>query len=479
MSNKKRIARFIDKKAAVFTALNDRVWEYAEIRFGLKKSADAICAALEGEGFTIERGVAGMAHAFIATWGTGAPVIGILGEYDALPGLSQQAGLPEKKSVTDERGNGHGCGHSALGAGSAAAAAGIKDYLQEQGLPGTVKYYGCPAEESGSGKAYLARAGAFSGLDAALTWHPMMENSVWTMSSLANYQIFFSFKGVSAHAAAAPENGRSALDAAELMSVGVNYLREHIIPEARVHYAYTDAGGGLPNVVQASSELLYFIRAPKPAQVQGIFERVCDIAKGAALMTGTAMSLRWDSAAANYLVNNTLGRAMHANMSALGPLTWTESELAFARSFQDTLAESARTAIPATVARYFPGASATEIEAMAAKPILDDIVPYQETDQVLAGSTDVGDASWHTPTVQGFIACYPQGTVPHSWQLTACGQSSLVHKGLIHAAKIIAFTAADILENPQLVAEAKAEHERRLAGKRYRCPIPPEVNPEE
>jgi aminobenzoyl-glutamate utilization protein B len=478
MSHKNRIVDLIDKKAAVFTALNDRIWEFAEIRFGLKNSADAICAALEGEGFAIKRGVAGMAHAFIATWGKGAPEIGLLGEYDALPNLSQQAGLAQKMPRS-AGGNGHGCGHSALGAGSAAAAVGIKDYLQEQGLAGTVKYFGCPAEESGSGKAYLARAGAFDSLDAALTWHPMMENSVWTLSSLANYQIFFRFQGVSAHAAAAPENGRSALDAAELMSVGVNYLREHVIQEARIHYAYTDVGGGLPNVVQPSSELLYFIRAPKPAQVQSIFERVCDVAKGAALMTGTSLSIRWDSAAANYLVNDTLGRAMHANMSALGPVEWSESELALARSFQATLDEATRNNISATVARYFPAATRAEIEAMAAKPILDDVVPYRETDRVLPGSTDVGDVSWQTPTVQAFTACYPQGTVSHSWQLTACGQSPLVHKGLLQAAKIIALTAADLLENPRLVAEAKAEHQRRLAGESYRCPIPAEVKPEE
>lgn len=476
--SKQRIAELIDKKVAVFTALNDKIWEYAEIRFGLKQSADALCAALEGEGFCIERGVAGMAHAFIATWGMGAPAIGILGEYDALPGLSQHAGVLEKKPVS-VGGNGHGCGHSALGAGSAAAAVGIKDYLQEKGLAGTVKYYGCPAEESGSGKAYLARAGLFTGLDAALTWHPMMENLVWAMSSLANYQIFFSFKGRSAHAAAAPENGRSALDAAELMSVGVNYLREHIIEEARVHYAYTDVGGGMPNVVQATSELLYFIRAPKLSQVQSIFERVVDIAKGAALMTGTTMSLRWDSAAANYLVNNTLGRAMYANMNALGPLAWTEDELAFARSFQATLDEGVRASIPATIARYFPDTDRAALEAMAAKPILDDIVPYKETDRVLPGSTDVGDVSWQVPTAQVFTACYPQGTVSHSWQLTACGKSSLVHKGLIQAAKIIAFTAADILEDPGLMAAAKAEYQQRLDGESYCCPIPPEVNPEE
>jgi aminobenzoyl-glutamate utilization protein B len=478
MSNKNQIVELIDKKAATFTALNDKVWECAEIRFGLKNSADAICAVLEQEGFAIERGVAGMAHAFVASYGSGSPAIGILGEYDALPNLSQQAGLAEKKPVVPG-GNGHGCGHSALGTGSAAAAVGIKDYMKEQGIPGTVKYYGCPAEESGSGKAYLTRAGVFDGLDAALTWHPMNENACFSISSLANYQIFFSFQGISSHAAASPENGRSALDAAELMNIGVNYLREHIIQEARVHYAYTDVGGGLPNVVQSSAELLYFIRAPKMAQVQSIFERVCDIAKGAALMTGTTMSYRWDSATANYLVNDILGKAMHANMSALDPIAWTESELAFARSFQETLAEGTRKAIPAALARYFPRTAPAELAAMATSPMLNNVVPYIETDRVMPASTDVGDVSWVTPLGQITTACYPLGTVSHSWQLVACGQSSLAHKGLIHAAKIIALTAADILENPQLVADAKAEHQRRLAGESYHCPIPAEVEPEE
>jgi aminobenzoyl-glutamate utilization protein B len=477
MANKKRILELIDRKAAVFTALSDKVWECAEIRFGLKNSADAICAVLEREGFKIERGVAGMAHAFIATWGKGGPVIGILGEYDALPGISQKAGILERIPLIPG-GNGHGCGHNALGAGSAAAAAGIKDYLEEAGIPGTVKYYGCPAEESGSGKAYLARAGVFSGVDAALTWHPMNENMIFSMSFLANYQIFFSFKGVSAHAAAAPEHGRSALDAAELMNVGVNYLREHVIQEARIHYAYTDVGGGLPNVVQPSSELLYFIRAPKLAQVQGIFERVCDIAKGAALMTGTTMNLRWDSAVANYLVNDTLGKAMHANLTWVGSPEWTKEELAFARSLQTTLDDATRKNIITGIRRYFPKASKEDLEAMAAKPMLDDIVPYWETDWVLPGSTDVGDVSWQTPVAQLTTACYPVGTVAHSWQLVACGQSSLVHKGLIEGAKIIALTAADILENPELVAAAKAEYQRRLAGESYHSPIPPEVQPE-
>jgi aminobenzoyl-glutamate utilization protein B len=474
MTEKKRIIERLDAKAAVFTALNDRIWECAEIRFGLKNSADAICAVLEAEGFSIERGVAGMAHAFIASWGRGAPEIGILGEYDALPGMSQEAGLPQRKPLIPG-GSGHGCGHSALGAGSAAAAAGIKDYLRETGRPGTVRYYGCPAEESGSGKAYLARSGAFKGLDAALTWHPMNENMVFNRGTLANYQIFFRFQGLSSHAAAAPEQGRSALDAAELMNVGVNYLREHVIQEARIHYAYTDVGGGLPNVVQASAELLYFIRAPRLGQVEAIFERVRDVAQGAALMTGTAMSLRWDSACANYIANNTLSRVMHANMSALEPPGWTESDLALARSFQAALDEGARKNIPALLARYFPGLDKAGLEALAGRPMLDAVVPYQEADQILPASTDVGDVSWQTPTAQITTACYPLGTLSHSWQLVASGQSPLAHKGLIQAAKIIALTAADILENPRLAVEAKAEHERRLAGETYRCPIPPEV----
>ena len=478
MADKKRIAELIDKKAATFTALNDRVWDFAEIRFGLKNSADAICSVLEGEGFSIERGVAGMKDAFVASWGAGSPCIGILGEYDALPGMSQTAGLLERTPIT-EGGNGHGCGHSALGAGSASAAAAIKDYIKETGISGTVKYYGCPAEESGSGKAYLARAGVFSGLDAALTWHPMNENMMFSMSFLANYQIFFSFKGKSSHASASPEHGRSALDAAELMNVGVNYLREHVIPEARIHYAYRDVGGGLPNVVQASAELLYFIRAPKQSQVQSIFERICDIAKGAALMTGTTSSMRWDSAVANYVVNHTLGKVMHANMTQLGPMQWTESDLALARSFQATLDEAATKGITASLSRYFPAATQAEIAAMAAKPMLGEIVPYLESEWVMPASTDVGDASWQTPVAQLTTACYPLGTVSHSWQLTSCGQSPLVHKGLLYAAKVIACTAADLLENPRILADANAEFQRRLAGEKYHCPIPPEVVPEQ
>jgi aminobenzoyl-glutamate utilization protein B len=298
------------------------------------------------------------------------------------------------------------------------------------------------------------------------------------MSSLANYQVYFGFKGVAAHAAAAPHFGRSALDAAELMNVGVNYLREHVIQEARIHYAYIDAGGGAPNVVQPTAELLYYIRAPKTAQAREIFERVTDIAKGAALMTGTVMNMRWDSYCAEYLVNDTLSKAMYANLLAVGPGTYSTEELAFAQKFVDSLSEPARKGIAANLARYF-GNDPRQAAEIAAKPIIDDIMPYMMSTQALPGSTDVGDASWHAPTAQFAGVCLPAGTVAHSWQQVACGRSSIAHKGLIQAGKVIALTALDMMEKPELLAEAKAEHRRRLAGETYRCPFPPEHKPDE
>jgi aminobenzoyl-glutamate utilization protein B len=478
MGEKQRIIDLIEEKSSIFTKLSDQIWEYAEIRFGLKRSADALCAVLEQEGFQIKRGIAGMAHAFVATYGSGGPTIGILGEYDALPTLSQVAGITEKK-VLKPGAPGHGCGHNALGAGALAGAVGLKDYMNEIGIPGTIRYYGCPAEESGSGKAFIARAGLFNDLDAVLTWHPMTETAIWGVSSLANYQIYFRFKGKSAHAAAAPEYGRSALDAAELMNVGVNYLREHTIQESRIHYAYTDVGGGAPNVVQASAELLYFIRAPKSSQVKEIYERVVDIARGAALMTGTSLEVKWDSSCAEYLVNEVLGKAMYANLVTVGPNTYTPEELACAKQYINGLDEVTRAGIPAKVAGLFPGETPERIAEIAAKPIISDIAPYAMSGRVLPGSTDVGDASWHAPTAQVTITCYPAGTVAHSWQHVACGQSSLVHKGLLQAAKVIALTGLDLLKKPELVEAAKAEHQQRLIGERYQNPIPPEVVPEE
>ena len=478
MGDKKKILGFIDAKAGMFTGLSDRIWDLAEVRFSLKGSADALCETLKNEGFTVERGAAGMAHAFTASFGSGSPVIGILGEYDALPGLSQVAGVAEKQDILAGAA-GHGCGHHLLGAGSLAGAVGIKDYMKATGLPGKIIYFGCPAEEAGSGKAFMARAGLFTGIDGFVTWHPMTETGIWGVSSLANYQVYFGFTGVASHAAAAPEYGRSALDAAELMNVGVNYLREHVIQEARIHYAYTDVGGKAPNVVQPSAELLYYIRAPKTSQARSIFERTLDIAKGAALMTGTAMKMRWDSYCAEYLVNDALGKAMYANLLTVGVNTYTQEERSFAQRFVEGLPESARQGIPGKVAKLFQNEKPERIAEIAGQSIIGDIMPYSMSDSVMPGSTDVGDASWHAPTVQLFTTCFPAGTVAQSWQFVACGCSSMAHKGMLQAGKVIALTALDMLENPSLLAEAKAEHIRRLAGETYQSPFPPEVVPEE
>lgn len=476
MNAKDRICEIIDQKQKLFTDVNDHIWDYAETRFALPKSADELCAAVENEGFRVQRGTCGMDDAIIATWGDGKPVIGILAEYDALPALSQEAGLAEKKPIAAGQ-PGHGCGHNALGAGALAGAVGIKNYMEEAGLKGTIKFFGCPAEESGSGKAFMARGGAFDGLDAVLTWHPMTETMIWGSSSLANYQVYFKFKGISSHAAGAPEHGRSALDAAELMSVGVNYLREHIISDARVHYAYHDVGGEFPNVVQPTAKLLYFIRAPRSAQVKEIFERVVDIAKGAALMTGTEMEVEWDSACAEYIVNDTLAKAMYANMEHMGKIEFSDEDYAYAKQFTDGLDEQSKAGYRKKIQTWFPEMDEAKLSQLMEQPIMDELGPYFLTDAAMPGSTDVGDASWQAPTAQLLTACYPAGIVAHSWQYVACGKSEMIHKGMLYAGKAIAMTALDILQDEQLLKDAKDEFAKRLDGDSYYCPIPADVVP--
>lgn len=474
---KERVCEIIDRKSPIFTKISDDIWDYAETRFSLPKSADALCTALEAAGFSVRRGAAGMADAFVAEFGSGKPVIGILGEYDALPTMNQKADLPYKEAA--EAGKpGHGCGHNLLGAGALAAAIGLRECVCEIGLAGTIRYFGCPAEESGSGKAFMARAGVFDGLDGILTWHPMTETTVWNTSSLANDQVYFTFRGVSAHAAAAPEMGRSALDAAELMNIGVNYLREHIVQEARIHYAYLDAGGAFPNVVQSTAKMLYFIRAPRSGQVREIFKRVADIAEGAAKMTGTQAEMEFDSACAEYIVNGRLAQAMYANMERLGKIPFDQEDMKYAGQFADKLDEASRNSFQHKIRKWFPGKDAAAMEALCSRPIMDELIPYTPTDAVLSGSTDVGDASWQAPTAQLMAACFPAGTVAHSWQFVACGKSPMAHKAMLYAGKVIAMTALDMLTNPELLAAARREHAQRLGSERYVSAIPEGVRPE-
>jgi len=462
------ISRHVDAKAEDYCSLSDRIWAAPELAFEEHRAVAEQVAMLEREGFRITTDVGGMATAFIAEWGSGGPVVGILGEFDALPDLAQISGVTEHKPTTAGT-PGHGCGHNLLGAGSALAAVALKDALQAEGIAGTVRYYGCPAEESGSGKTFMARAGLFHDLDAAFCWHPSVVNEVQTNSSLACIQAYFRFRGRAAHAAAAPHVGRSALDAVELMNVGVNYMREHMPSDARVHYATTNTGGSAPNVVQAFAESLYLVRSPHLPDAERLFERVKRIAEGAALMTETSVAVQITDATSNVLPNKALQEAMYENMRRLGPPAFDEADLAFAQKLQkDALTEEE---ILASVKPHDL--------SLKTKVLHEGVLAMPAREEVMMGTTDVGDVSWIVPTVQCHTACFTIGTPFHTWQLVAQGNLPAAHKGMVLAAKAMAATAADVLRKPDLVARAKAELKERNGGRDYLCPIPADVTPDD
>ena len=476
MFNRQRIAEIIDQKSDLFTNVSDRIWEYAETRFEEFRSAELLCKTLEAEGFTVEKGVAGIETAFIGSYGSGSPVVAILGEYDALSGLSQERGNATHQPIV-AGGNGHGCGHNLLGTGSLAAAVAIRHYMEENGIQGTVRYYGCPAEEGGSGKAYMAREGLFNDADFAICWHPQTFNTLMSISSLANYQVYFKFKGKAAHAAAAPHLGRSALDAVELMNIGVNYLREHIIPEARIHYAITNSGGFSPNVVQAEADVLYLIRAPKTQQVEEIYQRVCQIARGAAMMTETAVDIIFDKACSNLIPNQTMERVMYSNFTELGVPEFDQNEKEFARQIRTTIPDSDKNSELQMIAKVLGAKGKGMAEQLKEQELSSILMPLMPAARLMSGSTDVGDVSWIIPTVQCSTTCFAMGTQLHSWQAVAQGGTSIGHKGMLHAGKIMAATAVEMMLNPELIAEAKAELVEKLDGATYVCPIPADIKP--
>ncbi|GED71256.1 aminobenzoyl-glutamate utilization protein B [Brevibacillus reuszeri] len=476
MFNRQRIAEIIDQKSELFTNVSDRIWEYAETRFEEFRSAELLCKTLEAEGFTVEKGVAGIETAFIGSYGSGSPVIAILGEYDALSGLSQERGNATHQPIV-AGGNGHGCGHNLLGSGSLAAAVAIRHYMEENGIKGTVRYYGCPAEEGGSGKAYMAREGLFNDADFAICWHPQTFNTLMSVSSLANYQVYFKFKGKAAHAAAAPHLGRSALDAVELMNIGVNYLREHIIPEARIHYAITNSGGFSPNVVQAEADVLYLIRAPKTQQVEEIYQRVCQIARGAAMMTETAVDIIFDKACSNLIPNQTMERVMYSNFTELGVPEFDQNEIDFARQIRTTIPDSDKNSELQMISKVLGARGKDLSEQLKNQELSSILMPLMPAARLMSGSTDVGDVSWIIPTVQCSTTCFAMGTQLHSWQAVAQGGTSIGHKGMLHAGKIMAATAIEMLLSPELIAEAKAELVEKLDGTTYVCPIPADIKP--
>jgi aminobenzoyl-glutamate utilization protein B len=474
--DKRLLFRYLDEKRDILTEVSDKIWDYAETAFEEYQSAALLESVLLEHGFSLEEGIAGIDTAFCASCGDGRPIIGILAEYDALSGLSQQAGTAEKKELI-RGGNGHGCGHNLFAGASLGAAIAIKEYLSSNGLSGTVKLLGCPGEEGGSGKAFMARGGAFDDLDAAFAWHPMSVNAILDMSMLANYQALYKFKGIASHAAASPEKGRSALDAVELMNVGVNFLREHIITDARIHYAIIDTGGFSPNVVQSHAEVLYLIRAPKTSQVEEIYRRVNKIASGAALMTETEVETDFVKACANVIPNKTLSRALYNNLKDQETPQYTDEELRLAGAFAATA--PTRGGDCERFLKLHPADMRNCSRMLDGKDLCDIVLPfhYDAPDCVLHGSSDVGDVSWIVPTAQVVTACYALGTPEHSWQLVSQGRTSIGHKGMMLAAKVLAGGAVDAFETPDMLNEAKNELRDRLNGEKYVCAIPDHVKP--
>ena len=458
----------IDRQADFFRELADEIWDHPELSLKEFRAADLYCRKLRALGFEVTEKLCGIETAFCGRFGSGGPVIGILGEFDALSGLSQEAGSTEAKPLIPG-GNGHGCGHNLLGVGSLAAACAVKEWLEKTGRPGTVIFFGCPGEEGGAGKAFMAREGLWKKLDAALCWHPSDVNQVKTGTNNSSIQVLYRFRGKAAHAAGDPYNGRSALDAVELMNIGVQFLREHMTDDCRIHYAITDAGGVSPNVVQANASVLYMVRANKVADSVKLQARVDDIARGAALMTGTDFERVFIDGTAELLPNFCIEDALYRNLEEIGVPAYTEEDR--------RLASALKASYPGSGIAGVYGIRDPEIEKTlrrlsgnGEKAINDFIPPLYSTTAFSPGSTDVGDVSWLTPTSQIETVCWPAGVPGHSWQIVACGKSELAHKGMFLAAKVLAGTAVDLLSDGELLARARAEFEERSA-EGYVCPI--------
>ena len=452
-----------------FKQLSDKLWEYAETGMREYKSARAYAEFLKNEGFTVNEKICGMDTAFEGVYGSGSPVICFLAEYDALSGLNQRANIfnQEKDSDSD---TGQGCGHHLLGVGSLYGACLYKEYLEKNGLSGTVKFVGCPGEEAGSGKTYLARDGYFDDCDIALTWHPGIFNQVVTGSSQSCTAIYFKFKGIASHAASAPHLGRSALDAAELMNVGVNYLREHMEDSDRVHYAYIDAGGKAPNVVQNLTILKYFVRSKNNHDCSSLTERVINCAKGAALMTGTEVEVIFDEGLSNTISNQTLENVLFETMKEDYDLSYGLDECEYLSKYKSSF--DGKINIPLMVKDEHKLK-----EDIKNNVICSYIIEKEHHDICQMGSTDVGDVSWCVPTGQFNTACFAYGASGHSWQWVAQGKSSVADKGMKYAGRVLCDAAIKLHNNPELIEKAKRELKLKLDGESYKCPIPKDVKP--
>jgi aminobenzoyl-glutamate utilization protein B len=444
-ANKQTAVSIIDAHAADLTRLSDQVWGFAELAMQEYQSAKVLADYAEQQGFKVDRGVAGIPTAFVASYGAGRPVIGVMGEFDALPGLSQKA--QPVRAPQQEGAPGHGCGHNMFGPGSLGAAIAIKELIEAGKLKGTVRFYGTPAEEDLAGKVYMTRAGLFDDLDVCLDWHPSDETEASVQSTQAVVDYDIEFRGHSAHAAYDPWDGRSALDAMELCAQGVNYLREHIKPSVRIHYVFKNSGD-IPNVIPEYARMWIWVRDSKRTGVEEVWKRIEKIAQGAALMTETEVSVKLNNGLYEQLVNRTGAAALQKNLELLGPIRYTPEETGFGKSIQAALG------FPQT------GMNANCNPLKETKPDPD------------GGSSDVGDVSWNVPEISLTVTTAPARTPWHSWAVVACGGMSIGHKGMLHAAKALALTMVDLYENESLRKEIRAEFEQRKGDQVYKAMIP-------
>ncbi len=446
-----RMLEAMNTRASHFGEISRQIWEFAELGYKEQRSSTLLRTELQKAGFRIQDNIGGMPTAFTAEWGSGKPVIGILGEYDALPGLSQDI-APERKPLING-GSGHGCGHNLFGTASAFAAIAVKQWMEEKKIPGTLRFYGSPAEEGGGGKIYMIRAGAFRDVDAVLDWHPGSANSTGLGSSLANISGKFRFYGKAAHAAANPQLGRSALDALLLMSHGVELLREHVPTTTRIHYIITK-GGAAPNVVPDFTEGYFYARSPSMPVLDNVWERIVKCGQAGALATETRLEAELVNSVYNKLPNEPISRVFHKHMQTLGGVQYNQEE----RLFAETLRKS------------FQPDEGAELGSEAR------VLPF-EAERASPGSTDVSDVSWVVPTASFRTATFVPGAPGHSWQNVACAGSSIGRKGMVLAAKILALSAADLFTTPQALVDARKDFDKRRAGHEYRSRVPADQKP--
>ncbi len=474
IKEKQQVIQYLDQNTAHFIEMSDFIWENPELGWKEFKASSCQADFLEKNGFTITWDIADIPTAFVAEWGEGKPVIGFIGEFDALPGLSQKNQAQQEAVV--KGGPGHGCGHNLLGTGAVASTIAIKKWLESSNTPGIVRYYGCPAEETGGGKVFMARAGVFNDLDAAFNFHPGNFNTACKGSCVGVNAIKFRFHGRAAHAGDSPHEGRSALDAVELMNVGVNYLREHVKDNVRMHYIIT-YGGEAPNIVPDEAEVYYYIRAAKPDYLQEVADRVRNVAKGATLMTDTTVNEIFESAFSNMLSNHYLADQQYKAMKMIGPIEFSDEEMTYAQKINNGYPRTNSDYINDAIELFKPSDEIVDIlDSYRDKPLVGENFYSLDEKIIMTGSTDVGDLSWVAPVSLLFTTCFSTGCTGHSWGNVATSAHSIGHKGMMHAAKIMAVAAVDLYTDPEHLEKIKKEFKKKTEPSGgYKCPLPDHI----